>query len=219
MESPHTRAPVRRSPFGKWPLRLGALFVLWACGVASGFWVLTEYEVRPAGLAAAPAEWPTASRIQRSAKGGTLLMFVHPHCPCSQASLVELAAILEQHEESVGVHLLFVRPDGVDANWTNTRLRRIAAQIPGAMAHDDARGDEAVLFAANTSGEVLFYDACGRLAFHGGVTAARGHYGASTSSELLSSLLEAKSIKRGECTAVYGCPLGTYSKSCCESRQ
>ena len=36
-----------------------------------------------------PEPWPAAGALQLSTAGKTLVMFVHPHCPCTRASLGE----------------------------------------------------------------------------------------------------------------------------------
>ena len=46
---------------------------------------------RPGGDPEAPARWPEASALVRNADGPTLVLFAHPKCPCTDASLAELA--------------------------------------------------------------------------------------------------------------------------------
>lgn len=194
--------------------RLAVVGLVWACVVLGGFWVIAEYEVRPAEPSSAPAVWPSESRIHRSATVATLLMFVHPRCPCSRASVAELQRIVEQQTEQAAVHVLFIRPAGVADDWADTALVQSAAEIPGVAVREDVLGWEARLFAAETSGQTLIYDAAGRLAFSGGITAARGHYGANPASDKVLSLLRSEtSDGRSD---VFGCPLRSPLEPRCE---
>jgi hypothetical protein len=201
-----------------WRLRVGRLppyvrraawalvVALWAGAVLGGFGLLTDYDVQPAGRRTAPQRWPAASEVPRSAEHHTLLIFLHPRCPCSRASMAELARIMERRAGALSAHVLFIKPTGVSKDWTNTSLWRSAEQIPGVNALVDDLGREADLFAADTSGQTLLYDAAGQLVFQGGITASRGHYGANPASNQVISLLDGETTQPGE-TPVYGCPL------------
>jgi hypothetical protein len=54
---------------------------------------------------------------------------------------------------------------------------------------DDADGAESRRFGAAASGHVVAYDAAGRLRFHGGVTASRGHEGDNAGADALVAIL------------------------------
>ena len=196
---------------------LSLVVLLWLGGVAVGFWLLTDYATRPSALGAAPSQWPPASHLRRSAMGKTLLMFVHPRCPCSEASIAELFRIMEHQSAPIAAYVLFIQPAGVPEEWTDTPLWRHARQIPGVIVRADSRGEEASRFAAETSGQTLVYDAAGRLAFNGGVTAARGHYGENRASDEVLALLRDDELGSGK-AVVFGCPLGVKNKPCCESK-
>jgi hypothetical protein len=69
----------------------------------------------------------------------------------------------------------------------------------------DVGGSVAGQFHANTSGEVLVYDSRGKLCFHGGITAARGHAGDNLGeSAVIAIALGGKSYV--ERCPVFGCP-------------
>src|SRR5262249_1932415 len=66
----------------------------WAAVAVLGFWSLALYETRPGCAADPPPDWPDRSRLRCDPDRPTLLMFLHPHCPCSRASLEELTVLL-----------------------------------------------------------------------------------------------------------------------------
>jgi hypothetical protein len=106
----------------------------------------------------------------------------------------------------VTAHVLFYRPRGSPEHWEQTDLWRHAAAIPGVRVLPDEDAAEAQQFGAATSGEALLYDCGGRLMFHGGITNARGHAGASTGAAAIWSLLTRGTAEVTE-TPVFGCPL------------
>ncbi len=136
----------------------------------------------------------------------TLLMFVHPRCPCSRASVGELARLLVQERGLGTVQVLFINPPGELPAWAHTDLWRQAASIPGVTVQLDQDGVEANWFGIETSGQTLLYDAGGRLLFAGGLTLSRGHAGDSPGrSALLECLAHQESVLAQ--TPVFGCPL------------
>lgn len=124
-----------------------------------------------------PAQWPAASTLRREGDAATLIMLVHPQCPCSRASVAELERLLVETRDRVQAHVLVVRPPGAPEPWERTALWDRAAAIPGVTVHTDLDGEQARLFGATASGHVVVYDAAGRLRFRGGITGARGHEG------------------------------------------
>jgi hypothetical protein len=69
----------------------------------------------------------------------------------------------------------------------------------------DTNAKEAQRFGARTSGEVALYDDAGRLAFRGGITAARGHEGDSTGRDAILRWLN--HLPADKCSPTFGCPL------------
>jgi hypothetical protein len=194
------------------------LITLWGVGIAGGFWLATEDDTRPAAAGAAPTNWPNDSQIRRSDTGWTILMFVHPRCPCSRASLAELSRITQECSERVTVHLAFIHPDGTPADWAHTSLWEAAARMPGIQVTLDKSGREAGRFGAHTSGQTYLYDSVGQLAFSGGITGSRGHYGANHASDLLVSRVRGETTSPSA-TSVFGCPLRAPCMHNCEARQ
>lgn len=149
---------------------------LWAVGVIAGFLVLTEYENGPGPRADAPSDWPAPAPIAPAATH-TLVAFVHPHCPCTEATMGEMARLMRHVRGQVAVHVFFVQPRGFTDAWVRSGLWKKAEAIPGVTPHLDPEGRSARQFGAYTSGQVLLYDRDERLVFNGGITGSRGHEG------------------------------------------
>ena len=185
---------------------LTTLLIAWCGSVALGLWCMLDYERTPAATIAAAAAWPADSRLVRDPDRPTLVMFVHPHCPCSRASLHELAALASQCGERVALRIVFVTPPGVAEGWERTDLYDAASRIPGAQVCRDRDGVEAARFGATTSGESLLYAADARLLFHGGLTGSRGHEGDNAGRDAVTALVETGRAEQRS-SAVYGCGL------------
>lgn len=149
---------------------------LWAVLCVAGFGSLWAHNGRPGPAAAAPFRWPGAGLAREDGRSA-LLMFVHPHCPCTAAALGELDWLLARLRGRPSVNLILVRPPGVPAGWEETDSWRKARNLPGVKVLRDEDGELAARFGARVSGQVLVYDAGGRLAFGGGITYERGHRG------------------------------------------
>lgn len=189
-------------------LLLPILVAGWAVAVADGAGRLWDYSAAPGVASVAPERLP-AGIAAAPAGGYRLLAFFHPRCPCSRASVRELAEVLSDADVPVDATAHFLVPAGEAPDWAETGLWRSAVAVPGLRSAADPGGATAGRFGVATSGAVLLYDARGRLAFSGGVTAGRGHEGDSPGNLALRAVLtgdSAASARPSE-AAVFGCGL------------
>jgi len=182
---------------------------VWLIAVVGGLSLLSKYSLAP-GVAGSPSSrWPVASRLARGTNAAHLVMVVHPHCPCSRASIGELAMLMAREQGHLQASVVFVEPPGFAGSWAKTDLWASAGLIPGVTrVIDDGR--EARLFSAATSGQTMVYDADGRLRFTGGITVARGHFGDNEGVESIAMILDDRRPARNSTVAktpVYGCAL------------
>ena len=154
----------------------------------------------------APPIWPAESRMKRVPGRASLLMFAHPQCPCSSASLGELALLMTHLQGITEANVIFYRPPELPVDWHETALWNAAAKIPGLTVRVDEDGLERRLFGIATSGHTLLYDEHGALQFSGGITAARGHSGDNAGRTAILSLLRGTRSGR-DSTFVFGCSL------------
>lgn len=187
-------------------VRLQGMIGLWALSLVGWMGYLTWYSNAPGADATAPSVWPADSTIERSAHRPTLLMFIHPRCPCTSASLEELARVVTRCRNSAEYVCVFVRPLGVPDKWERDSLWDEASRIPFVRRVVDNDGIEARRFGAKTSGAVQLFMDNGRLAFSGGVTGARNHAGDNVGADAVIDWI----ISGGsDCssTFVFGCSL------------
>jgi hypothetical protein len=180
--------------------------LLWLGLVGAGFAVLLNYQTAIGAVGQTPSHWPAAAQVPLDASRPTLIMFAHPKCPCTRASLEELNRLLARSSGKVAAQVLFYKPAGFSEDWARTGLWPSAAAIPGVAAREDFDGAQARLFGAQTSGYLVLYDPRGQLLFHGGITGSRGHAGDNAGEDAVVLLLTGRAAGLRQ-TPVYGCSL------------
>ncbi len=180
-----------------------ALAGLWVLTIAAGLVALQRHAAIASESAPAAARWPAGSGVARDPSRQTLVVFVHPGCPCTRATLRQLERVTAHHPGAAAVRVLF-RDDGDDV--TAAAAWGLSARVPGAVRVRDPGGAEARRFGARTSGEVMLFDAGGVLRFQGGVTPGRGHEGDNEGAAALDRAMRgapASSLR----ARVFGCDL------------
>jgi hypothetical protein len=183
---------------------------LWLPAVSYGIHVMWSYATTPGLPAEPPRLWPGGEPIQRHQGQATLLLFAHPQCACTRASLGELAILMAHAQGKLEAAVFFYRPTSEDSSWVRTDLWRTAAAIPGVHAFEDRDARIAKHFGVFTSGEALLYNAKGLLLFEGGITAYRGHSGDNAGRTAITTLLHdvfPSTSSVPVTTPVFGCSL------------
>ncbi len=172
-----------------------------------GMIAANRYATLPAALTAGPEVWPDVA-LALADDSPTLVLFIHPACPCTRATLHEL----ERAYVEVGrvFHTRFVvTGDPAERTSIHDEVDRIAAafaQSGRVTVTQDPDGEVARAFAASTSGEAFVYRPDGTLVFQGGLTSARSHEGPNRGHDAIVALMRDPSVERGSEPA-YGCGL------------
>ncbi len=167
-------------------------------------WLLMYYANTP-GRPAESGHGPMLGNTPAKPGEWTLVIFLHPHCPCSLASLQQAAELAERHP-TLRVKVYLIKPPGCPEGWEEGRISRLARENKGLSVAVDVDGQEARRCGAHTSGQTFLSDATGRVRFKGGLTDSRGHQGNSVGSAAVAALVEKDSSDVVE-TAVFGCAL------------
>jgi hypothetical protein len=172
---------------------LAAAVCVWGVVVGLGLFAVFEHDTTSGEIARSPARWPSGTRLPRG-RGVTVAMFVYPGCPCTRASLGELAQIAFDADAAIDIVVT-----GPATPWGG-------AQPSGARwIADDGR--EAARFGAHTSGYTVVYDAAGVLQFAGGVTGSRGHVGDNVGRDAVQRIARGQDPEIHD-HGVFGCALG-----------
>ncbi|HZF00021.1 MAG TPA: RedB protein [Planctomycetota bacterium] len=187
-------------------LLLGGLGAFWLSGI---LWGMREQMIwgREAGAVGKPARsWPGGSLLTPPSTAPVLVLAAHPRCPCTRASLEELAMIQTAARGRLRCYVLFTRPEGCSDAWVRTSSWDLALAVPGVQPLIDPEGREAQRFGARTSGHAFLFAPDGSLVFSGGITRARGETGANPGASCIVDFVNGKAAAASK-AAVFGCPL------------
>ena len=202
--------PLRKAATG---LALGLAVAAWAGFSALAFDRLMEYKSRP-GEPEVAANWPASSSFARPAGGPTMLVFLHPRCPCASATLGELERLLARAPALTDVRIVLLAPGGDPDAWNDEAAPR-RTERPGVTRVLDPGGALARAFGARTSGAVRLFGPDGALWFAGGITPGRGHEGDNDGTRAILNSLRA-SGPSPIATPVFGCGLSSRVAACNE---
>lgn len=193
------------------------LSTLWLCLVVWGSVSLMAYGNRAGESAKVSATWPAESCVPPERGKATVLLFLHPRCPCSRATVRELEEALAPSSVPFCVRVVVFAPTGEPEQWPRTGLVRDAGELPGAEIFFDQDGKETERFGVRTSGHVLVYSSDGQLAFSGGVTPSRGHEGENAGMDAVRRFVRGQPLATRE-TVVFGCQILDADAACFQSQ-
>lgn len=185
------------------PRWLVALVVVAWCGaIAWGLRVVYAHTTTPGAQGDAAVAWPADAPFARATDNFTLVMFVHPDCPCTASSLEELRAVVHDAARSPAIVFVVGTGGSSGADW------HAGDDLAGARRVLDPDGAIARRFGAETSGHVVLYDAGGRLRFAGGITGSRAHAGDNVGRRaVLAALADTGAGSAAAAHPVFGCAL------------
>ena len=184
-----------------------ALLGVSAISTLIGMRALIAFDQTAGTAGAVPVRWPAASAVKRSGGRPELLVFAHPFCSCTAATLAEVAHFSIRRRPGTAapaITVLFFRPR--NSGWMPNDLWNQAQNLEEGHAVWDDEGQEARRFGARTSGYVLLYSSDGDLLFRGGVTGSRGHQGDNYGLDQLVASFDSRRLARTT-GLVFGCAL------------
>lgn len=196
--------------WGQVRIPISVVCLIWGLMMLGGLLQSASYQWHAAPSGKTPEHWPASSTIARPDGQPVLLMFLHPHCPCSRASLAELQHLMARIHDTATVHIrIFASPE-FDLPAEQSDAWKTARNILGASVAVDRNGALSRLYGAHASGTVVLYDGTGHLQFVGGITAGRGHDGTNPGTQALTACLNGAAATR-RVYPVYGCPISNVA--------
>jgi hypothetical protein len=179
----------------------------WAVVIAGGALAVAEHDVTPGPPAAAHLSDAAPAGLGLVSGTWNIVMFIHPRCPCSAASLAELAGLSARCGDRLHTSIVIFRPTDKPDRWVHTPTYEAATHLAGATVKFDEDAAIARRMGAFTSGQAFVYDPAGRLAFSGGMTNARDCSGDSVGVERVAALVLQTGAPKGPVShaAVFGC--------------
>ena len=183
-------------------LPVGGLFVL------GGMGGLVLYEMKAGPQKAAPTALNSTSKTSRGPDLPSLLVFMHPMCPCTNATVSELEKIRSSTAGKLKITMFVSTPEIPADAWLTSPTVERARAIQGVQVEADRGGFVAHKFGAMTSGFTVLYDQAGKKVFQGGITSSRGHEGDCAGTDTINQFVLRGTVPTRR-TPVYGCALGS----------
>lgn len=187
--------------------------IAWFALVAAGFGAMAAYSAKPGAVGDVPNTWPdnTPAGMTLDPGGPTLVLAVHPRCPCTRATINELERAIAKAPSQPTIYALIFEPGPDDPThdddaFARTNIARRLAKLPAVIMIPDPGAQIAARFGALTSGHTLAYTPEGALAYSGGLTPTRAHEGPNTGTASLIEIFNARESLASD-APVYGCPL------------
>jgi hypothetical protein len=176
---------------------------LWTAGLLVALVGFTLWAAREEQKASAKSRnWPEGAPLTLDPARLTLLLFVHPQCRGTEATLQTLAHVMEHCAGHANVTIMLYEDPALLAHWKGSPIKSEAESIPGATVREDHLGEAASFFDVKTSGSALIFAPDGTLLYRGGITPGLGQVG---DGEVLQRwLLDGQGVRH---EPVFGAPL------------
>lgn len=142
------------------------VIALWLCVVVLCFAKLAVYAQTPGFVGAPPNAAATVIPIDRERH--TLVLCVHPKCPCTQATIYELERLLRRCDELPMVVVYIYESEESPETWYEHAAASIQTRIPDALIMRDPDGEVSESIRVYTSGSTVLYERDGSPVFWGG---------------------------------------------------
>lgn len=182
------------------------VFLIWIFLVLSGFAFFYQYEFEE-GDFHVKKDYSKIIEKHFSSQdlSNILICFLHPKCPCSDATIYELNRLRTSNKELKIIAVLSF-PENTYSEWkTINRVDNQLSRIEGLEIIEDKNSEMAKDFGGLTSGSCyLFRDS--ELMFAGGITPSRGHLGKTEAHEIISKKASNEDLLVQK---VFGCPINS----------
>ncbi|GIX00102.1 MAG: hypothetical protein KatS3mg111_3434 [Pirellulaceae bacterium] len=179
------------------------LYVLWGSSIVWGVSRVLNYSFS--------GDYPTESSPDAVGEMATstadfhVLVFVHPKCPCSMATIDNLGRLLPRCPANYAVTAIVFVPEGKDKEWaTETATFAALERLPHTRIEFDTGGTRIRQWNVRRSGHVIVKAPDGSVAFSGGITLERGHAGESLGTVSMMRVLMQQSPP-ARAVPVFGC--------------
>jgi|GEM_PF-6008619 len=172
------------------------IFSLWGLAIGTG----TLYAMK---LDAAPGAAGQAKVTQIQTNTMPLLVLaLHSQCPCSLATVDNLAELAAEMPNRLRVLAVITGPNSHDCP-----VLKALQSVPNVQVKFLSESEILTQYGARTSGQAYLYNQKGQLVFSGGLTSSRGEVNDAAGIDAIRNVLEGKPAIKS--TPVFGCALQT----------
>ena len=184
---------------------------LWGLLIATGLLWMTAFSMSP-GLEADPLlERPAQSMVFFSEDVPTLVLFLHPRCPCTQPTMGALKKLISRKHDMV-VQPVFYLPGTMEDSWARADYWDRVIALGAHQPMIDVDGAFAKKFHVTTSGHAILFSVDGSVLYSGGITGGRVHEGDNMGLTKLNRVLDGVPVEDPR-FPVYGCSIVKKERS------
>lgn len=136
----------------------------------------------------------------------SIVMALHPTCPCTRSSLAELERLLETESTTSQCVFLVALPSDKSMSWIDTDTTMLAKGLPNSRIIVDVDAKLATQLGIENSGGILVVQPNGTVSFSGGITSGRTCTQENPGSVAVASLIRGEAVQ-AITTPTFGCPL------------
>ncbi len=159
--------------------------------------------VRPLPRAAQSA--PTQNPLFLTPKHLSVVMAVHPNCPLSASSLIEMAKLYTRMSEEITVTILAFSSEADPEAWTASAELATLSNMEVRILND-TNGENARRLGITKSGEVKIFSPNGKLLYDGGIAPAPDRRWNNSGEEMIVEVINGSAFKQLN-SPLYGRPL------------
>ena len=176
--------------------------------IVSGSVKILDYSNRPGESGDVPERILKLNELENalSPSAPTLLLFLHPHCPCTKATIKNLDSVLNTSPDTVNFYAVAFCPLDETEQWVQSPIMNTLIEDLDAKVIIDHGSEISSAFGIKCSGHILLYSDRGELQFDGGITSSRGHEGYCLPQNDLQKILS-NDAEQPVHWPVFGCPL------------
>ncbi|MDA8792481.1 hypothetical protein N9N67_04500 [Bacteriovoracaceae bacterium] len=178
---------------------------IWSIGIISGLVITYEYSLGSGEKSQLKSSWPNESSLKFNPGKYNLVMFLHPECTCSKASLFHFKEILSEiKHDNLDSKIIFTMPKEKEKEWINSALVKEVKEAGSIQLIFDQSSEEFKRFDAKTSGQAFLFSPSKDLLFNGGITDSRGHIGYNQGEDFIINTLNKRGLASKD-VDVFGC--------------
>jgi hypothetical protein len=151
-----------------------AAAITWSILVLVSILHIARYENTPGTASAQAATQINPLSQSRPPQDLHIELFIHPRCPCSAATLEQLATIDAARQPRRLIAWVYI-PKDAPASWISGNTTTALRDTLHADIRLDVDGSHARSLGITTSGHILICDESGTPFFSGGITNSRGN--------------------------------------------
>lgn len=186
---------------------ISVIISIWVGSIIWSTKAMLIFQFTPGKMGKVFNDFPQKSKLVLDQTLPTLILFLHPKCTCSKASVEEIKIIKSSIKKEFKL-IAVVQTASLKLTDELEKLKEELSTLPHSTIVNDSYSFETNLFSVKTSGQIYIYSSFGELIYTGGSTSSRGTSSPSELRRTIASILETNKKPHQLITkSIYGCEM------------